>query len=295
MVEEFALRLAFFNFHLVQFVLKVSPANLYAWERVRMNPELDFEKRYRLVREVIETIVLTVLMFLVIRFAVQNFNIEGTSMEPSLHNQELILVDKWTYLFRPPARGDVIVFMAPPHPDQDYIKRVIGLPGDVITIQNTTVIVDSVTLHESYVASYNQGNLYDYKHIRNMVVPPEDYFVLGDNRAGSSDSRDWGFVPKSNIIGRAALVYWPLQQDNNGFLPNVSSVFASVHHGGTALALISDGFMIISSPVLPLAAPIVLLVFLRRRSWARAQRRSPVGAREPEDGSQPGIQDIQAD
>ncbi len=238
-----------------------------------MNPELDFEKRYRLVREVIETIVLTALMFLVIRFAVQNFNIEGTSMEPSLHNQELILVDKWTYLFRPPARGDVIVFVAPPQPDQDYIKRVIALPGDTLTIQNTTVIVNGVTLNETYVNPNNQGNQYDYKHISNMVIPPDDYFVLGDNRAGSSDSRAWGFVPKSNIIGRAALVYWPLQQDNDGFLPNVTSVFACVHQGGSALALLSDGFMIISSPVLPFAAPIVLLVFLRQRSWARARGR----------------------
>src|SRR5437764_8345243 len=113
-----------------------------------MNVELDFEKRYRLVREVIETIVLTILMFLVIRLAVQNFNIEGTSMEPSLHNKELILVDKWTYLFRPPARGDVVVFVAPPNPSQDYIKRVIGIPGDKITIKDTTVIVDGMTLRE---------------------------------------------------------------------------------------------------------------------------------------------------
>ena len=81
-----------------------------------MHIELDFEKRYRLVREVIETVVLTVLMFLVIRLAVQNFNIEGMSMEPSLHDQELILVDKWSYLFHAPARGDVIVFVAPPEP-----------------------------------------------------------------------------------------------------------------------------------------------------------------------------------
>src|SRR6266566_2801678 len=147
-----------------------------------MNADLDFEKRYRLVREVIETIVLTVLMFLVIRFAVQNFNIEGTSMEPSLHNQELILVDKWTYLFRPPTRGDVIVFIAPPQPSQDYIKRVIGLPGDTITINNTTVIVDGVTLKETYVDPNNQGNQYFSKQIQNMVVPPNDYFVLGDNR-----------------------------------------------------------------------------------------------------------------
>ncbi len=125
-----------------------------------MNPQLDFEKRYRLVREVIETVVLTVLMFLVIRFAVQNFNIEGHSMEPSLHDQELILVDKWTYLFHPPSRGDIIVFIAPPQPSQDYIKRVIGIPGDVITIQNTTVIVDGVTLKETYVDPKNLG-----KHI----------------------------------------------------------------------------------------------------------------------------------
>jgi signal peptidase I len=234
-------------------------------ERESMNPQYDFEKRYRLVREVIETIVLTVLMFLVIRFAVQNFNIEGTSMEPSLHNQELILVDKWTYLFRPPARGDVIVFIAPPQPSQDYIKRVIGLPGDKITIQNTTVIVDGVTLNETYVDPNNQGNIYNYKPIQNMVVPSNDYFVMGDNRKGSSDSRDWGFVPKKNIIGRAALVYWPLQQDNDGFLPNVASVFATVHQGSSAFTLLSNGFIIIASPMLPLSAPILLLVLVRRR------------------------------
>ncbi len=238
-----------------------------------MNPQLDFEKRYRLVREVIETIVLTILMFLVIRFAVQNFNIEGTSMEPSLHNQELILVDKWTYLFRPPARGDVIVFIAPPQPSQDYIKRVIGLPGDTITILDTTVIVDGVTLKETYVDPINQGNMYNYKSIHNMVVPPNDYFVLGDNRKGSSDSRDWGFVPKNNIVGRAAIVYWPLQQDNDGFLPSVTSVFAHVHQGGSALTLLSDEFIVISSPVVLLAAPVLLLVLVRRR---RRYRRQPL-------------------
>src|SRR5947199_607862 len=125
-----------------------------------MNVELDFEKRYRLVREVIETIVLTILMFLVIRLAVQNFNIDGHSMEPSLHDKELILVDKWSYLFHAPARGDVIVFVAPPHPDQDYIKRIVAVPGDTITIRDTMVIVDGVTLKETYVDPRNQGNIW---------------------------------------------------------------------------------------------------------------------------------------
>ena len=234
-----------------------------------MDPQHDFEKRHRLVREVIETIVLTVLMFLVIRFAVQNFNIEGHSMEPGLHDQELILVDKWTYLFHPPSRGDVIVFIAPPQPSQDYIKRVIGIPGDVITINNTTVIVDGVTLKETYVDPRNNGPTFEDKPIQNLVVPPDDYFVLGDNRANSSDSRVWGFVPKQNIIGRAALVYWPLQQDNDGFLPNVSAVYARVHQGSAALTTLSDTF-IDSTPFILLATPIVLYIIVLRR-----RRKSP--------------------
>src|SRR5260370_19828351 len=163
------------------------------WEMC-MNVELDFEKRYRLVREVIETIVLTILMFLVIRLAVQNFNIEGMSMEPSLHDKELILVDKWTYLFHAPSRGDVVVFVAPPHPDQDYIKRIIALPGDTITIRDTTVIVDGVTLNETYVDPHRQGNVYAYKTISSMIIPLDYYFVRGDNGVGSSECRDWGVV-----------------------------------------------------------------------------------------------------
>jgi signal peptidase I len=232
-----------------------------------MNPEFDFEKRYRLVREIIETVVLTMLMFFIIRFAVQNFNVDGTSMEPNLHNTELILVDKWTYLLRAPSRGDVIVFVAPPHPELDYVKRIIGLPGDVITIRNTTVIVDGVTLNETYVDPNKQGNLFAYKNITNQVVPDGDYFVLGDNRAVSSDSRDWGFVPRENIIGRAAFVYWPLGQDNNGFLKNYSSVFANVrtpdssalNHPTAPLSIVNvDGFVLV-------LLPGISWLFLRKR------------------------------
>ncbi len=193
-----------------------------------MDAELNFEKRYRLLREVIETVVLTILMFLVIHSAVQNFNIDGHSMEPNLHNNELILVDKWTYLFHAPARGDIIVFVAPPDPTQDYVKRIIGEPGDVITINNGVPTVNGVTLKEYYVQPANMGATPGDNPIFKEVVPPNDYFVMGDNRAGSSDSRTWGFLPRKNIIGRAALVYWPLGQDNSGLLPNVSSVYAKV-------------------------------------------------------------------
>jgi signal peptidase I len=190
------------------------------------DPELDFEKRFRLAREVLETLVLTTLMFFVIRLAVQNFNVDGHSMEPNLHNAELILVDKWTYLFHPPSRGDIIVFVAPPQPDQDYVKRIIGLPGDEVTVQDTHVYVNGKYLNETYVSPDNQGN--PYPSFTNRQVPLNAYLVLGDNRGGSSDSRDWGCVPRQNIIGRAALVYWPFGQDNNGLLPNVSSVFDAI-------------------------------------------------------------------
>lgn len=230
-----------------------------------MNIELDFEKRYRLVREVIETIVLTILMFLVIRLAVQNFNIEGMSMEPSLHDKELILVDKWTYLFHAPGRGDVVVFVAPPHPDQDYIKRIIALPGDTITIRDTTVIVDGVTLSESYVDPHRQGNVYAYKNI-SRVIPPNYYFVMGDNRIGSSDSRDWGLLPRGNIIGRAALVYWPLGQSNDGLLPNVSSVFGKVHQTSSVPSTQHTEDAVDMDGMFLLLMPCLFVIFSRRRS-----------------------------
>jgi len=243
-----------------------------------MNIELDFEKRYRLVREIIETIVLTILMFLVIRFAVQNFNIEGTSMEPSLHNTELILVDKWSYLFHAPDRGDVIVFVAPPDPSQDYIKRIVAVPGDILTIHDTTVIVDGVTLNEPYVAQQNQGNPYAFKIINNMPIPPNDYFVLGDNRGGSSDSRNWGFVPRANIIGKAALVYWPLGQNNDGFLPNYASVFANVHQTGSAAASPQSGNILTlnGDGLFLFALPGIWLVFVRQRKRKSRQQPSSV-------------------
>ncbi len=233
-----------------------------------MNAEMNFEKRYRLVREVVETIVLTLLMFLVINLAVQNFDVDGHSMEPNLHDQERLMVDKWTYLFHPPARGDIVVFVAPPQPTLDYVKRIIGLPGDVITIHNTTIIVDGVTLNDNFVKPANQGNPFADKKIENLVVPPNDYFVLGDNRANSSDSRDWGFLPRKNIIGRAALVYWPLGQDNDGLLPNVSSVFANVHQKASiapATQQLSKPGILDASTILLCLVPLVVIGVRRRR------------------------------
>ena len=215
---------------------------------------LNFEKRHRLVREIIETIVLMIVMLLVTRTAIQNFHVDGMSMEPGLHDQELILVDKWSYLFHMPARGDIIVFRAPPNPSQDYVKRIIALPGDIVTIQGTHVSVNGVELREFYVDALRQGN--PYPSFRNRIIPLDSYFVLGDNRNGSSDSRDWGCVPRDNIIGRAALIYWPLGEDNSGLLPAASSVFQQVPASSTALKPASRCPVVqprITSNILPFA------------------------------------------
>ncbi len=234
-----------------------------------MDVELDFEKRHRLVREVIETGVLTLLMFLVIHSAVQNFNVDGHSMEPNLHDRELILVDKWTYLFHAPTRGDVIVFIAPPQPSDFYVKRIIGLPGDVITINNGVPMVNGVSLKEFYVNPTSMGATLGDQPYNKTIVPPDDYFVLGDNRVGSSDSRTWGFVPRKNIMGRATLVYWPLGQDNDGLLPNVSRVFASVHQTQTAVSSNSHVFDV--NEMVLLAMPGLFVVFSRYRRVHRSR------------------------
>lgn len=192
-----------------------------------MKPDNNLERNYRLVREILETITLTLLMFLVIRFAVQNYHVDGQSMEPSLHDQENILVDKVAYLFHSPQRGDIIVFAYPKDTRLDYVKRIIAVPGDIISVEKTKITVDGVTLDEPYV---NQNdNFNPFPDFSNRIVPPNDYFVMGDNRGNSSDSRDWGFVPRQNIIGKADIVYWPFGEDNFGLLPNESRVFAKVH------------------------------------------------------------------
>ena len=240
------------------------------------------ENRHHLALEVAETVFLTLLMFLVIRFAIQNFNIDGTSMEPSLHNTELVLVDKWSYLFHAPTRGDIIIFHAPPEPTQDYVKRIIGLPGDIVTIKDTTVIVDGITLNETYVASQDQGVPPGARTITNMVVPANDYFVMGDNRAVSSDSRIWGFVPRQNIIGRAAFIYWPLGADNSGLVPGVSTVFANIH---TNSAQSSSPFSILVAHLNVLwllLIPALLLAYLQRKHIKRWLAFSSFKRIEPE-------------
>jgi signal peptidase I len=176
-------------------------------------------------RSVLEVVLLTLFILLVFHVTVQNFHIEGQSMEPTLHNQEFILVDKISYLLQAPQRGDVIVFQYPKNPQDKYVKRIIAVPGDVISVVGSQVTLNGTRLQESYIRPENDGN--PFPAMRNHIVSPDEYFVMGDNRGNSSDSREWGLVPRHNIVGKVDLIYWPFDVDNFGWLPDVSRSFAA--------------------------------------------------------------------
>jgi len=155
------------------------------------------------VKEVIETVVLTLVIFFLIQTVVRNFRVVGTSMEPNLHNGQYLIIDKLSYRFGKPQQGDVVVFEPPNRPGEDYVKRVIGLPGDLVEIRPGEVLVNGVPLVEPWVV--RPGSYY----MAPVRVGPDEYFVLGDNRNSSSDSHSWGDVPAGNIVGRALVCYWP--------------------------------------------------------------------------------------
>lgn len=185
-------------------------------------------KARRVVWELTQTLVLAAVIFMMVRGVAQNFRVEGPSMEPGLHDGQYLLVNKAVYfkidvgnlsryipfinaddndtryLFHPPKRGDVVVFRYPRDPNRDFIKRIIGIPGDTVQIDQGMVSVNGVLLDEPYI---NEGSTFS---LEPRTVPPNSYFVMGDNRPNSSDSRNWGFVPEENIIGKAMFSYWPL-------------------------------------------------------------------------------------
>lgn len=161
--------------------------------------------------DIIETIVVALAIFVVVYlFLFQPHQVKGKSMYPSFDDGEYILTDKISYRIGIPKRGDVIVFKAPTNEEVDYIKRIIGLPGDQVKIQNSGVFVNGTKIEEKYLGSdtitfagafLNEGAV--------VLVPENKYFVMGDNRNHSSDSREWGFVKKDEIIGKAFFRYWP--------------------------------------------------------------------------------------
>jgi len=144
----------------------------------------------------------------IIIFLYQPVKVEGTSMMPSLEDQERIFVNKFVYRLEPIGRGDIVVFRYPRDPSKSYIKRVIGMEGDRIRIDGGQVYVNGDALDEQYVpAEYSDARSYP-----ELVVPPHSYFVLGDHRSMSNDSRDFGSVNQSFIYGKAVFGYWPMEK-----------------------------------------------------------------------------------
>lgn len=157
-----------------------------------------------ILREIAETVILALAIFLILRTVfIQNFRVEGSSMEPNFHNGQFLLVNKLSYRLGDPKRGDVIVFRYPRDPSRDFIKRVIGLPGETVEVRNNEILVNGQLIED--LATVNPANYVSSP----VTVGADELFVLGDNRSNSSDSHSWGMLPMDKVIGKVILSYWP--------------------------------------------------------------------------------------
>jgi signal peptidase I len=188
------------------------------WKLEEFQQDTETGKRESVLRillrwlsEAVETIVPAILIALLINlFLAQATRVYGQSMEPNLHTDQRLVVEKLSYSFHEPQRADIVILQVPQAGPGLLIKRVIGLPGEKIEIKGGKVYINEQPLAEPYLSSQPQRDM------RAIVVPPEHVFVLGDNRGFSNDSRSFGSIPLDNIVGRAWLSYWPL--DQVGFL-----------------------------------------------------------------------------
>ena len=179
------------------------------------------KKIYTFLIDIVETLLLAAAVFLVIYvFLFRPFQVNGDSMLPNFTDNEYILTNIIVLNFKTPQKTDVVVFKAPPDPEKDFIKRVIATSGDSIYIKDGSVFLNGAKLDESKYLS-PQVKTYAGSFLKEggqVTVPQDSFFVMGDNRSYSSDSREWGFVPKKSIIGKSFFVYWPL--DKMGLVKN---------------------------------------------------------------------------
>jgi len=205
-------------------------------------------------REILQTILLAIILFAGLQAMVQNFRIEGSSMAPTLQDGQYLLVNKLVhhrldmgrlarylpfigaesgetvYLFHPPERGEVIVFNFPKEPSRNFVKRVIAIPGDAVELRDCGVYINDKLLEEPYIEAARERPAAlsgddTFGEGLNVLDPPrcnldkrtmltDEYFVLGDNRPSSNDSRSWGVLPVGNIVGRVWILYWPFSEMN---------------------------------------------------------------------------------
>ena len=181
------------------------------------------------IEETIHTILIALLLFIAAELTIQNFRVEGSSMDPTLESGQYLIVNKIIYAsfelndvlpfvhaadgpadrtlfaFHSPVHGEVVIFNYPHNPERDFVKRVIGIPGDTIEIQRGDVYRNGELVEEDYIV-HDTARSYDP-----VTVTSGHFYVLGDNRRASNDSRDWGLVPADHIVGRAMFGYWPPQ------------------------------------------------------------------------------------
>jgi signal peptidase I len=165
---------------------------------------IDARRAARSVFEFAKTLVIAFLLAQLVMVSVaQAFQVEQYSMEPTLLPHDRVLVNKFLYRFRPPARGDIIVLRYPRDPGRNYIKRVVGLPGDRVELREGRLFINGMPMEEGYINGVASS---DYGPER---VPADSFFVLGDNRNNSEDSRAFGFLKRDLVVGQAILIYWP--------------------------------------------------------------------------------------
>ena len=181
----------------------------------------------RLAREILEAVLLALVVLIVLQATVRNFKVEGSSMAPTLESGQFLVVDQASFLkfdrerlsrvvpfwkvddaepefvFTPPDRGEIIVFQYPRDTTKDFVKRVLGLPGETVEVRSGTVYVNGEAIREQYLRRL------DGSSVPPLILGEKEYYVIGDNRRNSNDSRAWGAVPEENIVGRVWLVYWP--------------------------------------------------------------------------------------
>lgn len=172
----------------------------------------------RFVLDILETLILSVILFVGINAISARIRVDGSSMEPTLRSGEFVIVNKLAYRIGNPSHGDIVVFHFPRDPEQEYIKRVVGLPGDQVSISQGKVYVNDRLVDEPYIAA-------NPAYEGTWSVPEAQLFVLGDNRNNSSDSHNWGTVPQDYVVGKAVLIYWPPEQW--GLIEHISTASAA--------------------------------------------------------------------
>ena len=163
--------------------------------------------------DILQTVVMAIAIFMVVYlFLMRPHQVSGKSMVPNFQDGEYLLTEKVSYRLNPPKRGDVVVFSAPPTRRQDFIKRVIAVPGDKIELKDGQVYVNSKLLEETYLPAEFKTDAGEFlRSGKAYTLTTDEYFVFGDNRGNSKDSRDFGPIKKADIVGKAWVVYWPPQ------------------------------------------------------------------------------------